>query len=174
MKETFKNIKELLKNPRYKAITLLGIYAIFFIFVYLVINSINQIPNSNEIIETSIFQSETQYRLTYNTDVYTFDNGVYTFNDLNYTDETLIINYDLITPIILEQLINDSTLLSTNHIGKFDTRTITIKQYEQIVNNVEVENENQIIINIFKNELVSKMEIILEEYKGYNILWESE
>lgn len=100
----FKDIKEKLKNPKTRSLTLLGIYVLFFIFVFLVLNSGSETSNytyeeKKSTIDNFKDMESYQYKITYtntlsidiidgtyykNTSLYNFNNNKYYFDINNY------------------------------------------------------------------------------------------
>ncbi len=160
MKEFIEMIKKLMKVPRYKAITKLMLYMIFFAVVILLFTNLN---HSDIILpEESL---EKNYTLTYN-DIKINYNGVdYTFNDQPLPEP---FSYDLLTKEDIEQLLKESVEIS--NINGTTIKTMSYAKYELIIHNTSIVDERVVTIEIKEN----KIKINLKEYKGYDILWESE
>lgn len=94
----FKIIRDGLKDPKKKSLTLLGIYFIFFVFVYIVLNGSNSNQSSTAIVDKSIFSeyynsiSGYKYKITYNDleglktveGTYCKDKSLFTYNGMKY------------------------------------------------------------------------------------------
>lgn len=90
--EVFKKIRQGLKNPKTKSLTLLGIYAIFFIFVFVVLNFSNSGGSNvvNEIIEEEKDNTITSYNYTYKIN----KNNVLSEINGTYSNREEIFNYN--------------------------------------------------------------------------------
>ncbi len=170
LKENFKKIKELLANKRYRAIIILGLYLIFFVVVVLIINSFN---NTTPIPKTKNEQllSDTSYNYIINDETIEFDNGIYIYNN-NETDISDI-PYDIITPELFIELLDKGTKISTNHAFNYETYGISYKDYEFIINDKVITQTGDVEINVFGEDEYEKIEIILNDYKEYNIIFEN-
>lgn len=129
-----KKVKEFLKDPKKKALTQLGIYAIFFIFVFIFINMGERRVNTPSIDETTspieYYEKMTSYdyKVTYtNIDkvdiiegTYYNNTSLFTYNSLKYYYEDLlyVINND---SYILSNIEYDiSKIFSKNLYSLFD------------------------------------------------------
>ena len=171
MREKYHKIKEFLANPKKKSLTLIIIYAIFFGFVFLYINSSK--PVDNIIIQNN------------NNDISSYE-YIYEFNGVKitgtYYNKKLVFNldntkYDIDESVDMKELnINyPITELSYNNIDKFlDSINYESKteykdgnnKYEYILNNQEfndyfklnVEDEVVTII-VYKKDYINEIEV---------------
>ena len=100
-----KSIKEGLKDPKKRSLTLLGLYAIFFIFVFIVISSAPSNPNpklpeeenNNEVnnVDTNIIDGyEYLYKIGNDivvTGIHKLDEDLFTYNGISYYKKDNII-----------------------------------------------------------------------------------
>ena len=172
MKETIEFIKKLWSNKRTKSLAILLIYFIFFIFVFTLISSgSHNYQNNEETNKEDKLEDITNYRLeiigednfTYdsNTDKVFYD-GIY--YEIDSVPE-IISKYDLniFSPSNVSKLLEVGTLESTNYIDKSDTYVIKISDFEKIIYNNEIINDEY--IKIIKYE--SKIIVDLSNYYGY-------
>ena len=172
MKETIEFIKKLWSNKRTKSLAILLIYFIFFIFVFTLISSgSHNYQNTEETNKEDKLEDITNYRLeiigednfTYdsNTDKVFYD-GIY--YEIDSVPE-IISKYDLniFSPSNVSKLLEVGTLESTNYIDKSDTYVIKISDFEKIIYNNEIINDEY--IKIIKYE--SKIVVDLSNYYGY-------
>ena len=144
MKETIEFIKKLWENKRTRSLVILIIYLIFFLFVFAIIS-----PTKN---------TDKFYYLN-NIDIVSYN----AYDNMN----NLILDYDkqLVSGGVIYKLVKNSTLESTNYIDNSNTYCISVKDYEKIINNSIVDNDDKIRIT------VSSTSIILDftSYYGYKI-----
>ena len=175
MKETIEFIKKLWSNKRTRSLAILIIYVIFFIFVFTLISSGSHDYQDNEEAnqdnEEIKLEDITNYKLeiigednfTYdsNTDKVFYD-GIY--YEIDSVPE-IISKYDLniFSPSNLSKLLEVGILESTNYIDKSDTYVIKISDFEKIIYNNEIINDEY--IKIIKYE--SKIIVDLSNYYGY-------
>ena len=172
MKETIEFIKKLWSNKRTKSLAILLIYFIFFIFVFTLISSgSHNYQNNEETNKEDKLEDITNYRLeiigednfTYdsNTDKVFYD-GIY--YEIDSVPE-IISKYDLniFSPSNVSKLLEVGTLESTNYIDKSDTYVIKISDFEKIIYNNEIIDDEY--IKIIKYE--SKIIVDLSNYYGY-------
>ncbi len=175
MKETIEFIKKLWSNKRTRSLAILIIYVIFFIFVFTLISSGSHNYQNNE--ETNKDNEEikledvTNYKLeiigennfTYDSNTNkVFYDGIY--YEVDSVPE-IISKYDLniFSPNNVSKLLEVGTLESTNYIDKSDTYVIKISDFEKIIYNNEIINDEY--IKIIKYE--SKIVVDLSNYYGY-------
>lgn len=172
MKETIEFIKKLWSNKRTKSLAILLIYFIFFIFVFTLISSgSHNYQNNEETNKEDKLEDITNYRLeiigednfTYdsNTDKVFYDGIYYEIDNV----PEIISKYDLniFSPSNVSKLLEVGTLESTNYIDKSDTYVIKISDFEKIIFNNEIINDEY--IKIIKYE--SKIIVDLSNYYGY-------
>ena len=172
MKETIEFIKKLWSNKRTKSLAILLIYFIFFIFVFTLISSgSHNYQNTEETNKEDKLEDIINYRLeiigednfTYdsNTDKVFYD-GIY--YEIDSVPE-IISKYDLniFSPSSVSKLLEVGTLESTNYIDKSDTYVIKISDFEKIIFNNEIIDDEY--IKIIKYE--SKIIVDLSNYYGY-------
>lgn len=172
MKETVEFIKKLWSNKRTKSLAILLIYFIFFIFVFTLISSgSHNYQNNEETNKEDKLEDITNYRLeiigednfTYdsNTDKVFYDGIYYEIDNV----PEIISKYDLniFSPSNVSKLLEVGTLESTNYIDKSDTYVIKISDFEKIIYNNEIINDEY--IKIIKYE--SKIIVDLFNYYGY-------
>ena len=172
MKETIEFIKKLWSNKRTKSLAILLIYFIFFIFVFTLISSgSHNYQNNEETNKEDKLEDITNYRLeiigednfTYdsNTDKVFYDGIYYEIDNV----PEIISKYDLniFSPSSVSKLLEVGTLESTNYIDKSDTYVIKISDFEKIIYNNEIINNEY--IKIIKYE--SKIIVDLSNYYGY-------
>lgn len=172
MKETIEFIKKLWSNKRTKSLAILLIYFIFFIFVFTLISSgSHNYQNNEETNKEDKLEDITNYRLeiigednfTYdsNTDKVFYDGIYYEIDNV----PEIISKYDLniFSPSNVSKLLEVGTLESTNYIDKSDTYVIKISDFEKIIFNNEIIDDEY--IKIIKYE--SKIIVDLSNYYGY-------
>ena len=176
MKETIEFTKKLWSNKRTRSLAILFMYFIFFIFVFMLISNGSHNYQKNE--ETNVEEKEeiklediTNYKLEIiGEDNFTYDSNTNkVFYDGIYYDidnvPEIISKYDLsiFSPSNVSKLLKIGTLESTNYIDKSDTYVIKISDFEKIIYNNEIINDEY--IKIIKYE--SKIVIDLSNYDGY-------
>lgn len=177
MKETIEFIKKLWKNKKTRSLAILIMYVVFFAFVFLLIfsgshNYQNNVENENiENNDDIKLEDITNYRLEIiGEDNFTYDsntNKVF-YDGIYYEVENIpeiISKYDLniFNPSNVSKLLEVSTLESTNYIDKSDTYVVKISDFEKIIYNNEIVNDEY--IKIIKYD--SKMVVDLTNYYGY-------
>ena len=181
MKETIELIKKLWANKRTKSLSILIIYFIFFSFVFLLIfngSHSYKKPNIEEdeknIIEDNQeikLEDITNYKLEFvGEDNFTYDSSTNKiFYDGNYYEVNnipeIISKYDLaiFSPSNISKLLEVGTLESTNYIDKSDTFVIKISDFERIIYNNEIINDEYIKITKYESKIV----VDLTNYYGY-------
>lgn len=183
MKETIEFIKNLWSNKRTRALAVLILYAIFFMFVFMLISSGESGPREQleESIDESLEEETPEFNLAgvsnYFVEVIGEDNFTYdsSTNLIIYNNEiylaeekpTDLSDYDLeiFKPINIAKLLEVSVLESTNYIEKTNTYLLKISDFERIMYNNEVINEDNIEIITYDDN--SKIIIDLSNYYGY-------
>ena len=171
MREKYHKIKEFLANPKKKSLTLIIIYAIFFVFVFLYINSSKPV-DSNIIVNNKNNISSYEY--------------IYEFNGVKitgtYYNKKLVFNldntkYDIDESVDMKELNIDYPIieLSYNNIDKFlDSITYESKteykdgntKYEYILNNqafndyfkLNIEDEIVTII-VYEKDYINEIDV---------------
>ncbi len=178
MKETIEFIKKLWSNKRTRALAILVIYVVFFIFVFMLISSGETGPRKpleEPVIEEPTFDlaSVTNYFLEIIGDeTFTYDSitNLINYNEMNYELENRPVelddyDLDIFKPVNIAKLLEKSVLESTNHIEKTNTYLVKISDFEQIIYNNEILNEDNIKIIIYEDN--SKVIVDLSNYYGY-------
>ncbi len=179
MKETIELIKKLWSNKRTKSISVLIMYVIFFTFVFLLISSgthnyqrpVTEKEPNVENNENFKLENITNYKLEIiSTDNFTYDSSTNkVFYDGNYYEinniPEIISKYDLtiFSPSNISKLLEVGTLESTNYIDKSDTYIIKISDFERIIHNNEIVNDEYIKITKYESKIV----LDLTNYYGY-------
>lgn len=187
MREYLNKFKKFRKDPKKRSISLLIIYGIFFIFVFIYVRGYNPV-NSNIVSTSKSSISNYEYSIDFNinNEVISFD-GIYldSQNKLNidskYMINNNIISYNNIN-ISYDFIINK---LNYNSINKFidsyeyesktEYKDTNIK-YEYIINNVDIalylneENryEGNTNITIYKKDYINEVVIDLSSYYNSN------
>ena len=196
MKEYWKKFKEFRKDPKKKSISLLIIYGIFFIFVFIYIksgnkvtppvnNNINQNINESTNKENIVTSYEYSYNIKINENIIELS-GVY-FNGQNEfkidekyttTDNSIKINDYQIKVDTLNKLEynNLKSFLDKYNLNsrKTEYNDNTIKYEYEIPNNefsafLEEENntDGKVIIDVIEKKYIEKVNINLKDY--YNM-----
>lgn len=177
MKETIEFVKKILKNQKTRSLAILIMYGVFFAFVFLLISSgshnyQNNVENENiENNDDIKLEDITNYRLEIiGEDNFTYDSDINKvfYDGIYYEVENIpeiIGKYDLkiFNPSNVSKLLKVSTLESTNYIDKSDTYVVKISDFEKIIYNNEMVNDEY--IKIIKYD--SKIVIDLTNYYGY-------
>ena len=169
--EYIKKIKEFLKDPKKKSLTQLGIYIVFFIFVFILLNSSDGIEN-NEIIEEQvklpldIYEDMKGY--TYKV-VYTNVDKIDIIEGTYYNDKSLF-NYNNLKYYYEDSLyvINDYSY--TNTVIEYDISKIFSNNFINIINKLEEVSETKYKDGkIEKSYTISSSEIYKYLYDAENI-----
>ena len=186
-----KKIKENLKDPKKKSLTLLGIYAIFFIFVFIILNREDS-STYNYIEETTNTISSYEYIYILNnndvinqiTGTYKKNEETFNYNGLNYIKKEGII-YLNNTQVIdldfdidrykydnIELLIENSDSKTTYKESSKVVYNINANKYFELLN--EVNNCGvidctyiNVSITIESDEYINHVIIDLSNYYGY-------
>ena len=177
MKDFFEIVKKLWSNKKTRSLSILLIYLVFFIFVFMLIGS-NQsltIPNDNIENEENIKIQERQIiKLQFNGEHnFIIENNMILYNESIYDVNQMPIElsgYDISIYKIdnINKLLNTSILESTNYVENTNTYLISAKDFESIIYNNEVENEAKIRITYKEND-PNNIHIDLKEYYGYEV-----
>ena len=183
MKETIEFIKSLCSNKRTRALAILVLYGIFFIFVFALISSGETGPRKqldgqldesleNETTEFDLADITNYFVEVIGEDNFTYDsstNLIMYNNEIYLAEEKPIdlVDYDLeiFKPVNIAKLLEASVLESTNHIEKTNTYLLKISDFEIIMYNNEIINDNNIEIITYEDN--SKIIIDLSNYYGY-------
>ena len=181
MKETIEFIKNLWSNKPTRALAILIIYVVFFIFVFILISNGETGQRKplesveKPVIEEPTFDLEnvTNYLIEIvGNETFTYDSvtNLITYNEITYELEDKPIeleNYDLniFKPNNISKLLDVAVLESTNHIEKTNTYLVKISDLERIIYNNEVINEDSIKIIMYEDN--SKIIVDLTNYYGY-------
>ena len=179
MKETIEFIKNLWANKRTRALAILIIYAIFFIFVFMLISSGETGPREQledppleETLEFNLADIDNYFLEIVGKDNFTYDvaTNIITYDGEEYPLENIpnnLTNYDLdiYKPINLVKLLEVSILESTNHIEKTNTYLLKISDFEKIIYNNDIINDNNLKIITYEDN--SKIIFDLSNYYGY-------
>ena len=183
MKDTYKLIKELLKNKRYRSLVILGMYLIF---ITVVVLSIKNVPTKE--ITTDIrlenFKLKTNYNYTYSiiTSIDSIEESKIIMgarfedkNQLIFEDKTYLYN-DVLIGFPINQI--DITKLQYDYIYDYiklgnkssnDTYSVSLNDFMKIVNGVTITSDKLITIKvIYDNDIVTNIELDLTEYVNYN------
>lgn len=182
MKETIQFIKKMWANKRTRAIAILIIYAIFFMFVFILISNgthETQIPEEpDEITEQEkeeqgieIIKNIKDYKLEFvfeETFTYDSSTNLITYKDKDYLLEEKpleLSDYKIgtYTPTNIYNLLKTGVLETTNHLENSNTYLVKYSDYENIFNNSIVESDENIRITTY-NEPITKIKIELSSY----------
>ncbi len=178
MKETIEFIKKLLSNKRTRALAILIIYAIFFVFVFMLISSGETGPHESleepeETLPSFELADVTDYLIEITgEESFTYDavTNLINYEDVSYPlDEkpAILDDYDLdiFKPSNISKLLDVAILESTNHLEQTNTYLVKISDFEKIIYNNDVINDDNIrIITYTDNSLVI---VDLSNYYGY-------
>lgn len=141
--EYIKKIKEFLKDPKKKALTQLGIYIIFFIFVFILLNSSDEINNNvlEEKIKSSIDIYEDMKGYTYKV-VYTNVDKVDIIEGTYYKDKSLF-NYNNLKYYYEDSLYVISDYSYTNTVIEYNISKIFSNNFINIINKLEEVSETK-------------------------------
>lgn len=150
----FRSIKEGLKDPKKRSLTLLGLYAIFFIFVFIFINSAPTTTNLPEEANDNKVNNEKKdtvesYEYSYKigndimvTGIHKLNEDIFTYNNLNYykKDNTIYLN-----DIVVENLGFDvnkfsyETMSELINVSNFEQETTYKDGNKKTIYNINVE-----------------------------------
>ncbi len=196
MIEKIKKVRENLKNPKTKSLTLLGIYAVFFIIVYILIRTGEPVEHASVVkkeiksvssyeftIELNDNSTVTKTLGNYNNNSITFnvlDTGYYYQNGKYYLNGEEIEEYDLFDPINYTY----SNITSLKEKGTFLEETtysdghkkasynLSINDYFNTLGiyydcNLDNCDEINILLVIEYNEYINNVSIDLSNFYGY-------
>lgn len=188
-----RNIKEGLKDPKKKSLTLLGIYAVFFIFVFILIKMGDSSSHTPSIIEeektNDVLSYEYSYKIYDNENIleilgtYKNKKDIFNYNGLNYTKENDIVYFNN-EPIeidfdidkykynMIELLIDSSDSKTTYKDSNKTVYNITLDKYFSLLEeNSDCESIDCTIINIpitiEQDEFINYVLIDLSNFYGY-------
>ena len=181
MKETIEFIKTLWSNKRTKSLAILIIYLIFFIFAFTFIGSgtkknIKPIDESKKELDQNekfdLANVTNYFAEIIGNETFTYDSVSNTiiYNETSYDLESkpeVLSNYDLtiFKPSNISKLLENSILESTNHIENTKTYLIKISDFEKIVYEKDIINEENIKITTYLDN--SKIIVDLSNYYDY-------
>lgn len=159
MKEFFNIIKKLWANKRTRAIAILILYVIFFIFVF---SLLNHDDGNNYDMFSKI---SANYNLEFiGEENYKMINGNFYYNDELISDLNEI-NVDMYNPKYISNILDKAILESTNHIEKSDVYLCDINNFDKNI------LEGKFKFKIYKSENhISEIELYLKEYYGYDVI----
>ena len=175
MKETIEFIKKLWSNKRTRSLAILIIYVIFFIFVFTLISSGSHDYQDNEEANQDNEEIKLEDITNYKLEIvgegnFTYDSNTNKgfYDGIYYEVENIpeiISKYDLniFNPSNVSKVLEVSILESTNYIDESDTYVVKISDFEKIIYNNEIVNDEY--IKIIKYD--SKMVVDLTNYYGY-------
>lgn len=186
--EYIKKIKEYLKDPKKKSLTMLGIYAIFFIFVFAITSGGNSAPSyiPEENIDV-ITNYEYIYKINNNEQIEeikgTINNNenIFNYNGLNYVkkDGIIYLNNSQVDNFIfdidrykyenIELLIENSDSKTTYQDSKKIVYTMSSNEYFELLNDSNLVDPNEIMISITVESdiYINNVIIDLSNYYGY-------
>ena len=190
-----RSIKEFLKDPKKKSLTMFVLYFIFFVFVYIILSgsSSEPIKVDEKKEEKGIESYEYIYKITDNDKVinifgtYSKNKEVFNIDGTNYYKENNIVylssnkeiqdldfsylNYYSYSNI--EKLINESTFIvdvTYNDGSKKSTYEISIDKYNNFINQLDTTQTNldlKVTLIVDKNKYINHITIDLQNYYGY-------
>ena len=168
MKDFINFLKECLKNKKTRAIYILILYIIFFIFVFALFSSYNK---SNKVTDQFSYLKTNEiveYRVSGDLNFTVNDNII--FNEIIYEKNEIIpelsnFDFNLINNNNIYKLVKNSVLESTNYLDNSNTYAIKITDFEKLIYNKEVTNDEYIRITLLKNNIT----LDLTNYNGYKI-----
>lgn len=198
MKNYYKKIKEFLANPKKKSLTMIGIYIIFFTFVFIYIKSHNTANINNEYKEEPLISinedvvSSYEYEADINKDTskifikgtlynndqvlsidnikyYIKDNKLYLYSDKSLVEEKEF-PLDKIKYDIIKKIIEDN-----DYESKTEYKNNKVK-YEYIIDNIEFakyfdetnNNEGNVNITIYQDKYIYNVIMDLSNYYNTN------
>ncbi len=138
MREFIKFVKKLLENKRTRSLAILLLYLIFFIFVF-------------TFLSTATFKNPNDTNDLPNDQVDEFE-YLKNIQIINY-QKVENLNYDLISPIIIYNIVKNSDLESTNYLEGSNTYRITVSKFYKVIYNMDVDNSSYIKISIYENKI---------------------
>ena len=170
MKPYIELFKKIWSNKKYRAFILLGLYFIFFLFVF----SIDRIPNVTPVEEVKplegieLFKTVTKYKYTINDIHVTVDNDIsieylnnyYTMD--NIIDELKEYDYLLYNPEFIYKIISNSVLESTNYVLNTNTYIISATKYNELFNSSVTDDIKTVTYMDEKN--IKYVEVYFKDY----------
>lgn len=172
MKEFIELIKKLWANKKTRALVILLLYLIFFIFVFALFSNNKQSQIIDDDPLDKLKNSEVlKLEFTGNHNFIVEDNLI-VYNDINYNineipEELLIYDVSIFKTINMYNLIKNSILESKNYVENSSTYLISAKEFESIIYKKEIESSQNIRMTI--NDEITYVLIDLEEYYGYKV-----
>ena len=158
MKEKFKKLKEIWANKRYRAIIILALYAIFFVFCFIYINSFKE--------EKPISDNYTKYYYVINNEITVKDFKI-TYNGKTYSkNDFKEYNFALKLEDI-NNLIKNGTLESQNYILNTLTYIVSVEEYNKLLENKLNTDENIKIVVYKKHDKTTKINCDFSLVYGY-------
>lgn len=173
MKEFIELIKKLWSNKRYRAVAILLLYVVFFIFVFTFISSIRsqnialpEKPNETDIRAITEYKYEIIGKENFIVTIK--EEATILYNDVIYSLQEKpkeLDQYDLsiYTMDHIYQLLKKGTLASTNYIEDSNTYFVRVSDFEQIIYQREIESEEYISITTYHE----KIDKIIIDFRGY-------
>lgn len=168
-------IKNLWSNRRYRSLIILGIYALFFTFTFMIIGQKNDGVDIDNLKGIDLFKTITEYHYRIegeeSFDVIVDDNIVIQYKENNYDLNNVPLelekyDFNIYNPNIISKIIDNATLESTNYINSSNTYIIEELKFYQLTYNQNISSYNYIKISSFlENENIIKVEIIFPTYK---------
>ena len=172
-----KKFIELWKNAKTNALMKLGLYVIFFIFVFIFISSLTTNPVEERKITTPMdeFATTINYQYEVNDITVRVTGHVRTilYEDVELLDipeelEKYIID---INPKKIRELVDLGVLESTNHIDNSNTYLVETSHFRTIVLDIEQDCNYMIKITVFEeNEKIVKVILDLSNYFEYEVI----
>lgn len=182
----FRSIKEGLKDPKKRSLTLLGIYAIFFIFVFIFISSAPSNPtpklpvDDNNEVDNNDTGKVDSYEYSYKignditvTGIHKLNEDVFTYNDINYykKDNVIYLNDSVVENFEFD--INKFSYDSMNELIKeseFEQETIYKDGNKKTSYNINVQkyftflNEENLCDNVDCSYIFASIEVDTKDY----------
>lgn len=173
----FKLIRENLKDPKKKSLTLLGVYAIFFISVFAILKASETPSSSIDLLEVKEKKNYTNYEYVFtiydNEDTYKIIGSyVDDVNEIRYNDykeETTDIDYNY---KLLKKIVENSDSETRYKDSNIVNYNITANKYFELMNKndycIDKDCSMMISINMDENKSINNTSIDLTNYYGYN------
>lgn len=166
-----KKFKELWHNKRYHALMVLGLYLVFFIFVFIFISSMNDSKRYDKLLNDKVgleyFAEIKNYTIYVIGDVnFKVDKEHIYYLDEVYTTSNMPLElqkyYFDFNPKLIYQMIAKATLESTNYLEKVDNYVLKKDGFFELTNH---DIDNDVVIKVYKEEKIKKVELLLDEYR---------
>lgn len=173
MKECIDLFKKLWSNKRYRAFAILLLYIVFFSFVFMLISSarpkninLPKEPEETDIRSITKYTYEVIGKETFTVTVaeettILYNNVVYSL--LEKPKELEQYDLSIFTMEHIYQLLEKGTLASTNYIEDSNTYFVSVSDFEKLIYQNEIENENYISITTYHK----KIDKIIIDFQGY-------